>query len=115
MVVQNSKNLNPPSLADFHSRIHTWLDFLEEKAKKQTYGDEQTVYYFFKNNKKYYKITQVWEGVETIHAFVNKITGDIYKPASYSAPYKDPRYNLFTDFDKLLEECDWAGSYLYKK
>jgi hypothetical protein len=100
---------------NFHDHIHIWLDTLEAKAKQQTYGDEQTVYYFFKDNKKYYKITQVWEGVETIHAFVDKISGDIYKPASYSAPYKDPRYNLINDFDKLLKECDWAGSYLYKR
>jgi hypothetical protein len=100
---------------DFHSHIHIWLDALEIKAKQQTYGDEQTVYYFFKENKKYYKITQVWEGVETIHAFVDKNTGDIYKPASFSAPYKDVRYNLFDEFTELLEECDWAGSYLYKR
>ena len=100
---------------NFYDRIHTWLDVLEEKAKKQTYGDEQTIYYFFKENNKYYKITQVWEGVETTHAFVNKITGDIYKPANCYAPYKDTRYNLLNDFDKLLEECDWAGSYLYKR
>jgi len=100
---------------DFHTHIHIWLDALEIKAKQQTYGNEQTVYYFFKANKKYYKITQVWEGVETIHAFVDKISGDVYKPASYSAPYKHPRYNLINDFDKLLKECDWAGSYLYKR
>jgi hypothetical protein len=100
---------------DFHSHIHIWLDALETKAKQQTYGDEQTVYYFFKENNKYYKITQVWEGVETIHAFVDKNTGDIYKPASFSAPYKDVRYNLFNEFTELLEECDWAGSYLYKR
>lgn len=103
------------TITDFHDRIHIWLDTLEQKAKKQTYDDEQVVYYFFKENKKYYKITQVWEGVESIHAFVDKITGDIYKPASYSAPYKDSRYNLFNEFDKLLNECDWAGSYLYKR
>ena len=102
---------------DFHDHINIWLDALEVKAKRhqKTYGDEQTVYYLFKENKKYYKITQVWEGVESIHAFVDKNSGDIYKPASYSAPYKDTRYNLFNDFDKLLKECDWAGSYLYKR
>ena len=103
------------TMTTFYDHIHIWLDALETKAKQQTYGDEQTVYYFFKDNKKYYKITQVWVGVETIHAFVDKISGDIYKPASYSAPYKDPRYNLINDFDKLLKECDWAGSYLYKR
>ena len=100
---------------DFHDHINIWLDALEVKAKRQTYRDEQTVYYFFKENKKYYKITQVWEGVESIHAFIDKNSGDIYKPASYSSPYKDTRYNLFNDFDKLLKECDWAGSYLYKR
>jgi hypothetical protein len=100
---------------NFNDHIHIWLDALEVKAKKQTYGDKQAVFYFFKENKKYYKITQVWEGSETIHAFVDKNTGDIYKPASYAAPYKDARYNLFNDFDRLLNECDWAGSYLYKR
>ncbi len=100
---------------NFHDHINIWLDALEVKAKKQTYGDEQAVYYFFKENKKYYKITQVWEGVETIHAFVDKNTGDVYKPASYKAPYKDARYNLFHDHKKLIDECDWAGSYLYKR
>ncbi len=103
------------AMTTFYDYIHIWLDALEIKAKQQTYGNEQTVYYFFKANKKYYKITQVWEGVETIHAFVDKISGDVYKPASYSAPYKDPRYNIINDFDKLLKECDWAGSYLYKR
>jgi hypothetical protein len=100
---------------NFHDHINIWLDALEVKAKKQTYGDEQAVYYFFNENKKYYKITQVWEGVETIHAFVDKNTGDVYKPASYKAPYKDARYNLFHDHKKLIDECDWAGSYLYKR
>jgi hypothetical protein len=99
----------------FDTNIHAWLDVLEEKAKQQTYGNEQTIFYFFKENKKYYKITQVWEGVESIHAFVDKTNGNVYKPASFSAPYKDPRYNLFNEFTELLEECDWAGKYLYKR
>lgn len=115
MAVQNSKNLNLHSSVDFTYHINAWLDILEHKAKKQTYGDKQTVYYYFKDNKKYYKIIQVWEGVESIHAFVDKKTGDIYKPANHSAPYKDARYNLFNEFDKILQDCDWAGKYLYKK
>lgn len=103
------------TVTDFHDHIHIWLDTLEQKAKKQAYTDEQTIYYFFKENKKYYKITQVWEGVETTHAFVDKSNGNVYKPASFSAPYKDPRYNLFNEFTQLLDECDWAGQYLYKR
>lgn len=36
---------------NFNDHIHIWLDALEVKAKQQTYGDEQTIYYFFKENK----------------------------------------------------------------
>jgi hypothetical protein len=49
-----------------------------------------------------------------VHAFVDQKTGDIYKPATWSAPYKDARYNIYEDFDKLINDCDWIGKYLYK-
>lgn len=95
------------------NNINGWLDCLESKAKVQTYGN-QNIYFIFKRNPKYYKIIQIWDGDESIHAFVDKKNGDVYKPASWNAPYKDARYNLITEYDKILNNCDWAGVYLYK-
>ena len=51
----------------------------------------------------------------SVHAFVDKKTGEVYKPASFKAPAKIVRYNLL--MIESREECfsraDWAGGYLY--
>ena len=53
---------------------------------------------------------------KSIHAFVDKNTGEVYKSASWKSPAKGVRYNLLDK--KSREQCyrlaDWAGSYLYK-
>ena len=47
--------------------------------------------------------------------FIDKNTGDVYKPASWKSPAKHVRYNLLDP--KSREYCykvaDWVGSYLY--
>ena len=103
-------------MATIEERINYWCDTLENKAQIQTYGGLNT-YFHFSRGKSYYKIVMTYQDTkqDTVHAFVNQKTGDIYKPASWSAPYKDVRYNLWTEYEKLLKECDWAGKYLYKR
>ena len=53
----------------------------------------------------------------TVHAFVDRVTGEVYKPAGWSKPAKHVRYDLSNDFDrdKLHDpnRIDWAGGYLY--
>jgi len=50
-----------------------------------------------------------------VHAFVDKKTGEVYKPASWNKPAQHVRYDL--RIIKSREECyaraDWAGGYLY--
>ena len=52
-----------------------------------------------------------------VHAFVDKNTGQVYKPASYKSPAKHVRYDmrLIKDRAKLHNPnfTDWAGGYLY--
>ena len=51
-----------------------------------------------------------------VHAFVNKNTGEVYKPASYNSPHtKHVRYNLLDEDSRAecLLKADWAGGYLY--
>ena len=52
----------------------------------------------------------------SVHAFVDKKTGEVYKPASFKAPAKHVRFDLrlIKDREWLLENADWAGGYLYK-
>ena len=68
--------------------------------------------------RKYLKIVQTdTSGGRAVHAFVDKKTGEVYKSASFKAPAKGVRYDLrlIKDREWLLENADWAGSYLYMK
>ena len=55
----------------------------------------------------------------TVHAFVDKETGEVYKPASWKAPAKHVRFNLGNDLDRQnLHDpkfVGWAGGYLYMR
>ena len=75
--------------------------------------------------KKYFKVvreeynekTGYWKDT-TVHAFVDRKTGDVYKPASWKAPHtKHVRFTFQEpkDIRFLLEprNVDWAGGYLY--
>ena len=65
---------------------------------------------------KYYKMSLIdTNGGRSVHAFINRQTGAIYKPASWKAPAKHARYNLLDDvsFSDCLKRADWAGCYLY--
>ena len=70
------------------------------------------------SGRKYHKIYMTINGKrDSIHAFIDKKTGEVYKPASVKAPAKGVRYNLLviSEREEMLEKCDWAGSYLYMR
>ena len=62
--------------------------------------------------RKYHKIL---DRKGSVHAFVNKQTGELYKPASWNAPAKHVRYDLrrIKQRHECFNKADWAGSYLY--
>ena len=51
----------------------------------------------------------------SINCFVDRETGDVFKPASYNKPAKHVRYNLLDEDSRAncLLRADWAGGYLY--
>jgi hypothetical protein len=53
----------------------------------------------------------------SVHAFVDKKTGQIYKSASWKSPAKGVRYDLrlIKDREWLLENATWCGDYLYAR
>ena len=111
---------------------------LSEKVEKWTYGlcksleeNYQQSYpnsssdktFKMKLGKKYWKIVQSdidangkeWSG--GVHAFVDRNTGQVYKPASWKSPAKIVRYDLriINNREQLHNPnfTDWAGGYLY--
>ena len=53
----------------------------------------------------------------SVHAFVDKNTGELYKSSSWKSPAKGVRYDLrlIADREYLLKNADWSGGYLYAK
>ena len=73
--------------------------------------------YTFETGRKYHKIIMNAAGSRSVHAFVDKKTGQIYKSSSWKSPAKGVRYDLriIQQREWLLENADWAGGYLYAK
>jgi hypothetical protein len=72
--------------------------------------------FYPETGRKYHKIVMVdSRGNRSVHAFVDKKTGQVYKSASWKAPAKGVRFDLriIEQREWLLQHADWAGSYLY--
>ena len=102
--------------ADTHEYHQRKID--ELKAGKCDYS------HIIESGSKYHKIIQVIDNgpnrmgpSRSVHAFVDKKTGEVYKSASFKSPAKGVRYDLrlIEQREYVLENCDWAGGYLYAK
>ena len=74
--------------------------------------------FYPETGKKYHKLIMTdTGGGRSVHCFIDKNTGEVYKSASWKAPAKGVRYDLrlIKDREWLLENADWAGGYLYAR
>ena len=74
--------------------------------------------YTVETGKKYHKVILITSGnSRSVHCFIDKKTGEVYKSATWKAPAKGVRYDLrlIKDREYLLENADWSGGYLYAK
>ena len=110
-------------------------EYAREQLDEIENGTAKLMYFKIKTGKKFYKIVQmnfdrVWKnGIiddsnivyeyreGSVHAFVDKKTGQVYKPASWAAPAKHVRYDLRIirerEFLFNSNNTGWAGGYLY--
>ena len=101
-------------------------EYAREQLDEIENGTARLMYFKIKTGKKFYKIVQMnfdtfqnrneyREG--SVHAFVDKKTGQVYKPASWQAPAKHVRYDLRIirerEFLFNSNNTGWAGGYLY--
>ena len=113
---------------DYH--VRSMKTFTSDYAKKQledvNNGTANLMKFKIVSGKKYYKIIQ--QDYDTfqdrneyrdgsVHAFVDKNTGEVYKPASWKSPAKIVRYDLrIISHRQRLHDPNftgWAGGYLY--
>ena len=85
---------------------------LQEDYDRQYKNSSQPCKFSITTGRKYHKIL---DRKGSVHAFVNKQTGEVFKPASWNAPAQHVRYDLrvINDRNRCFENADWAGSYLY--
>ena len=110
-------------------KMHTnyTSDWSKQQLESINNGTANLTKFVIKNGRKYYKIMQ-HEVIDyanpnsdyresSVHAFVDKNTGEVYKPASYNSPAKYVRYDMriINQRAKLHdpEYTGWAGGYLY--
>ena len=117
---------------DYHIRTlkgnlsGNYPEYAREQLDAIENGTANLYWYKIKTGKKFYKIVQMEfdtfqnrneyrEG--SVHAFVDKKTGQVYKPASWAAPAKHVRYDLRIirerEFLFNSNNTGWAGGYLY--
>ena len=116
------KTLNGNLSGNYPEYAREQLDAIEN-------GTANLMKFKVKTGKKFYKIVQMefetWEKSKyygqyrdgSVHAFVDKKTGQVYKPASWQAPAKHVRYDLRIirerEFLFNSNNTGWAGGYLY--
>ena len=114
---------------DYSIRSHQkFIDDVDTQEYHQSKIDELkngecNYSYVIESGRKYHKIIMVidngpsYHSSRSVHAFVDKNTGEIYKSASFKSPAKGVRYDLrlIEQREWLLEHADWAGAYLYAK
>ena len=102
-------------------------EYAQQQLDEIENGTANLMKFEIREGKKYYKIVQVEFDTfqdrneyrdRSVHSFVDKNTGNVYKPASWKAPHtKHVRFTFQEpkDIRFLLEprNVDWAGGYLY--
>ena len=85
---------------------------LQADYDRQYKNPSQPCKFSITSGRKYHKIL---DRKGSVHAFVNKQTGELYKHASWNAPAKHVRYDLrrIKQRHECFNKADWSGGYLY--
>ena len=121
------RNIESPSSATVGNK-----SYYEEQLQKIEDGTYKLYKFDYQVGKKYIKVfnLQYQESNDyynrpagyragSVTAFIDKNTGEVYKPASWKAPAKNVRFDLriIREREFLLnpKNCDWAGGHLYMR
>ena len=121
----------PTTFADFAAQqdakntiqlnVRKWTlmlcDALVDNFKSRNNGSSSEYKFYIEEGRKYHKIIMDANGSRSVHAFVDRKTGELYKSASWKSPAKGVRYDLrlIEQREWLLQHADWSGGYLYAR
>ena len=101
-------------------------DYAQQQIDALNDGTFKGMKFTITTGKKYHKvISNDWDDRREyyrsggVHAFVDKKTGEVYKPASWKSPAKHVRYDMrIINQRQMLHDptyTGWAGGYLYMR
>ena len=108
----------PDEKLTLDQKIEKWVwqlcRSLEQNYQLRYPNSNTSVTFTMQFGRKYIKVIQ---DNSSVHAFIDRKTGEVYKPAGWKSPAKIVRYDLrlISDRAKLHDPkfTDWAGGYLY--
>ena len=129
MTATPTKEVTVDEILPLEVRVLTWTQnlckALEANYQGQYPDSSSDKKFEIESGRKYHKIMMYdlsldgerWSG--GVHAFIDKKTGEVYKPASWRSPAKHVRYDLriIKEREYVLNpaNCGWAGGYLYMR
>ena len=127
MVSTVTKEVQVNEILSLPAKVEMWamdlVDALEADYKKKYPNSFKDMKFRVLEGRKYLKINQYDVDIDGkefgggVHAFIDKNTGEVYKPASWKSPAKHVRYDLriIREREECLMRADWAGGYLYMR
>ena len=128
MLTQNSVRFSKKDNGSVLGYRPDLSDYANQQLAEIENGTAKLMKFKVYTGKKYYKIVQ--QEFDTfrdrneyrdgsVNCFIDKKTGEVYKPASWKAPAKHVRYDMriIQQREYLLnpDNIDWAGGYLYMR
>ena len=107
-----------------HMHLESASEYTRNEIEATKNGTAKLMKFTVYDGRKYFKIvSQEYDTFRdrneyrdgSVNAFVDKKTGDVYKPAGWAKPAEHVRYNLLDERSRseCLGRADWAGGYLY--
>jgi len=94
-------------------------EYMQERIR-EIENDDRSMKFFIEKGRKYYKVCMLWRGTQddvSVHCFVDKKTGEVYKASSWKAPAKGVRFDMRIMSHRAMmhdyKQVDWAGGHLY--
>ena len=122
------RNIENPN----NKTIEGYKSYYQEQLEKIEDGTANLYKFDYKTGKKFHKVffleyqdandyygTKAGYKAGSVHAFIDRQTGEVYKPASWRAPAKIVRFDLRLIKDREFlfnwKNLSWAGGHLYMR
>ena len=122
------RNIENPN----NKTVEGYKSYYQEQLEKIENGTANLYKFDYKTGKKFHKVffleyeeandylgRKAGYRAGSVHAFIDKQTGEVYKPASWRAPAKHVRFDLRLIKDREFlfnwKNLSWAGGHLYMR